>query len=226
MKVVIATSRDWRPGMAGNISRRSGCQCVEINNREDFTGSKIAEINPDILFIPFWSHYIPPEIFEKYECIIFHMTDLPFGRGGSPLQNLIVRGLAETKITALRCTEELDSGPVYLKKPLPLLGRAQQIYENAAEIIEDMIVEIIQESPKPVPQQGEVVEFKRRTPEESNITDLSNLSEIYDFIRMLDADGYPHAFVETANTKIEFHHAQLKDDHIFAEVKIKVKEDE
>jgi len=32
------------------------------------------------------------EIFENYEIILFHMTDLPYGRGGSPLQNLIVRG--------------------------------------------------------------------------------------------------------------------------------------
>ena len=31
------------------------------------------------------------EIHENYKCIIFHMTDLPFGRGGSPLQNLISR---------------------------------------------------------------------------------------------------------------------------------------
>ncbi len=27
----------------------------------------------------------------KFECVCFHMTDVPYGRGGSPLQNLIIR---------------------------------------------------------------------------------------------------------------------------------------
>jgi len=37
------------------------------------------------------------------------MTDVPYGRGGSPLQNLIVRGHTETKLTALRCVRDLDA---------------------------------------------------------------------------------------------------------------------
>ena len=40
------------------------------------------------------------------------MTDLPYGRGGSPLQNLIVRGHKETKISAIKVVKELDAGPV------------------------------------------------------------------------------------------------------------------
>ena len=57
------------------------------------------------------------------------MTDLPYGRGGSPLQNLIIiRGLKTTKITAFKCVAEIDVGPVYLKKTLSLEGNAQDIY--------------------------------------------------------------------------------------------------
>ena len=44
------------------------------------------------------------------------MTDLPYGRGGSPLQNLIINGHKETMMSALRCVQELDAGPIYLKK--------------------------------------------------------------------------------------------------------------
>ena len=59
------------------------------------------------------------------------MTDLPFGRGGSPLQNLITRGISKTKISALRCNEEIDAGPIYLKRPLSLHGSAEEIYQLA-----------------------------------------------------------------------------------------------
>ena len=45
------------------------------------------------------------------------MTDLPFGRGGSPLQNLIVRGYKSTKLTAIKVQSGIDTGDIYLKKP-------------------------------------------------------------------------------------------------------------
>ena len=44
------------------------------------------------------------------------MTDLPFGRGGSPLQNLIVRGFEETMTSAIKVTKGIDTGDIYLKE--------------------------------------------------------------------------------------------------------------
>jgi methionyl-tRNA formyltransferase len=68
---------------------------------------------PRYVFFAHWSWKIPRAVYEAHECVIFHMTDVPFGRGGSPLQNLISRGIYETKLSALRCVEEMDAGPVY-----------------------------------------------------------------------------------------------------------------
>ena len=87
-----------------------------------------------------------------------------------------------------------------------------------------MIEEIIDKNPEPVPQIGEVVEFKRRKPEQSNIKDLNDIEKIYDYIRMLDADGYPKAFLENNNLKFEFKNARFDGDKIIANVEIKVKD--
>ena len=103
------------------------CSFYLISRKEDFTIERIDLISPIKIFIPHWSYIIPPSIFEEYECIVFHMTDLPYGRGGSPLQNLIVRGLTSTKLSALRVEAGLDTGPVYLKTDLSLLGTAEEI---------------------------------------------------------------------------------------------------
>ena len=46
--------------------------------------------------------------------------------------------------------------------------------------------------------------FKRRKPLMSNLNEAKSLDEVYNFIRMLDADGYPHAFLETDKFKFEF----------------------
>ena len=80
------------------------------------------------------------------------MTDVPYGRGGSPLQNLIMDGKTETQVTALRMTEEMDAGPVYVKRPMSLEGRAEEIYLRAGAISWDLIFWMIANKPKPIPQ--------------------------------------------------------------------------
>jgi len=192
-----------------------------IENKQELTVDLLKEINPKYIFFPHWSYLISEEIFHTFECIVFHMTDLPFGRGGSPLQNLISRGITHTKISAIKVVKELDAGPVYLKKELCLNGNAEEIFLRASVIISGMIDEIIGNDPIPMEQTGEPVFFKRRKPEMSNIERLKQLDQLYDQIRMLDADGYPNAFLENENFRFEFSRASYKSDNsIIANVRI------
>jgi methionyl-tRNA formyltransferase len=148
------------------------------------------------------------------------MTDLPFGRGGSPLQNLIANGYQETMLTAFRCVKELDAGPIYLKEPLSLHGNAEEIFLRASKIIESMIVRILIEQPEAIDQTGEVTTFNRRTPDQSDWSDVTTLDDVFDRIRMLDADGYLLAFVHVGPFKLEFSRASRKAESVNADVKI------
>ncbi len=196
-----------------NFQKQNENKWIRIFDKNDLTLEKVSKINPSIIFIPHWSHILQPEIYENYKCIVFHMTDLPFGRGGSPLQNLIERGHSETIISAIKVEEGLDTGDVYLKHPLSLEGTAEDIFMRASGIIEKMIMEIINNNPIPKKQEGEVVVFKRRKPEQSNVENLDNINQLYDFIRMLDCEGYPNAFIETKHFKIEFNKASQNTNH-------------
>jgi len=180
----------------------------------------VEEISPRYIFFLHWSWKVPEEFLDRYECVCFHMTDVPFGRGGSPLQNLIMRGYRETKLTALRMSREFDAGPVYMRRPLSLEGGAEEIYWRATRLSAEMIQSIIQREPKPVPQRGTVVNFKRRKPEDSEITIPASLEDLHDFIRMLDADGYPRAFLQHSGYKFEFSRPGLYDGRIVADVTI------
>jgi len=148
------------------------------------------------------------------------MTDVPFGRGGSPLQNLIVRGHRKTTLTALRMAEEFDAGPVYIKEPLSLEGGAEEIYLRAGRASAKMIQRIVREEMTPVSQEGKAVNFKRRTPAESEVRNPASLEVLYDFIRMLDAEGYPRAFLDYSGMRFEFSRPALYDGRIVADVKI------
>ena len=149
------------------------------------------------------------------------MTDLPFGRGGSPLQNLIVRGIEETQISAIKVTQQLDAGPIYLKTNLSLHGTAEEILIRASTIIfNEMIPKILEEKMIPVEQSGDIVHFKRRSEKESEIEPNTSLEKIYDYIRMLDAEGYPNAFIKYGDYKLTFKNAILKDGKLFADVRM------
>lgn len=217
---VLASDRPWNRNMAEALGLRTDCDFALISNPEDLTVANLVSINPQFIFFPHWSHRIATSIYEQFECVIFHMTDLPFGRGGSPLQNLITRGIYETKISALRCVEEMDAGPIYLKKPFNLNGSAEEIFLRASEVIENMIVEILEELPEPMPQEGEPTVFKRRKPEESDITTAQTLEHAFDLIRMLDAEGYPNAFLNVGPFKMEFTRASMKTGQVMADVHI------
>jgi methionyl-tRNA formyltransferase len=224
MNYVILTSRDWNEVLVKRLARKTKHKFILINDRQDLTLHKLDKYKPRYIFIPHWSYIIPKEVFNKYECVIFHMTDLPFGRGGSPLQNLISREIYETKISAIRCSERIDAGPVYLKTSLSLYGTAEEIFLRALDNIEEMIEKMIDEEPKPVKQKGKVVTFRRRKPEEGNISKLSSLIEVFDYIRMLDAKGYPQAFLKSGKFMFEFSRASLKSGKIVADVNISIVE--
>lgn len=148
------------------------------------------------------------------------MTDVPYGRGGSPLQNLIVRGHTQTKLTSLRMVEEFDAGPIYLQRDLSLEGSAEEIYIRGSELAGQMIQELISNDILPSSQEGTLTIFKRRKPNESEIPHCGNLKEMYNFIRMLDAEGYPNSYLSYKGFRYEFSGAVRYEGRLIANVSI------
>ncbi len=228
--IVIATIKSWNIKNALEFQKKwqNKYDIHLITDKRDLSVEFLEKAKPIYVFFPHWSWIIPTEIYRRFECVVFHTADLPYGRGGSPLQNLIIRGIKWTKVSAIKVDGGLDTGPIYLKKDVFIgLGSAEEIFIEISKIIfEEIIPEILENRPKPVPQTGEILEFKRRKPEESNLAQFKteDLLRIYDFIRMLDAEGYPKAFLRLGPFKIIFLEAHLKIDRICGRFEI-IKED-
>ena len=221
--LLLLSSRPWNTALGDRLSSLLSLPILTISTPEELTSAAVADINPQWIFVPYWSHLIPRSIWAQWPTVIFHMTDLPYGRGGSPLQNLIQRGHESTMLTALRCGAELDAGDIYLKESLSLYGSAEEIFLRADALIERMIERIVRENPELQPQCGDPVLFTRRTPEQSDLATCPNgdLGAWYDLIRMLDAEGYPHAFLEAHGMQLEFRRVCKRSDGLYADVKIK-----
>lgn len=224
MDYLVAAIGDWNKEKFDKVKDSLPGNWLYASSPKELNAILETGFSPRYIFFPHWRWIVPTEMLDEYECVCFHMTDVPYGRGGSPLQNLIVRGHKDTVLTALRMVDELDAGPVYLKKPLSLQGSAEEIYNRSSSLIWSMIEDIITNNVVPSAQEGEVTLFKRRTPEQSYLPNDLNLEQVYDFIRMLAAPGYPKAFIETERYRLEFDQAQSENENLFARVKITLKE--
>ena len=213
-KILVATIKSWNISNAEKLIEKYQDYDIRlITKKEDLTESFLESFSPEYVFFPHWSWIIPKSVYENYNCVVFHMTDLPFGRGGSPLQNLLVRGIYDTKVSAIKVCSGVDTGPIYFKEAINISdGSANEIFNRISDVIfEKMIPRFLKEDLTPYEQIGEIVTFKRRTPEESEIPSGLSQRQLYDFIRMLDGEGYPNAYKKIDGGRILFNNARMED---------------
>lgn len=223
MRYIVATVKPWNIKAYHDIISHYPGEWTLVTSPDELVRLARADkaALPDYIFFPHWSHIVSDWFTENTCCVCFHETELPYGRGGSPIQNLIVRNHTETVISAIKMTGELDAGPILLQRPLSLLGTAEEIFIRSSKVVAEMIGEIIKGNYTLTPQQGEITTFKRRKPEQSEITpEITTLADLFDHIRMLDAESYPNAFVKVGKFRLEFSRATLRTGYIQADARI------
>ena len=191
-----------------------------VEKPEKLTYRFLKKKNPKMIIFPDWSWIIPKEIVDNFNCVCIHESNLPKFRGGSPIQNQIIRGIEKTKSTAFLMNNELDAGEILLQKPLSLKGSLEEIFSRIIKNDYEMIVKIIQGKYSLKKQSGKPSYFKRRKPDQSELKDLNNSKKyLYDFIRML-SDPYPNAFIKIGKRKIIFKSAKFNGDKLTFEGEI------
>lgn len=224
-RFVVCGSRPWnRRTYEQRLAAGPGGSWEFVCTPEELGQALARGPAPRFIFFLHWSWIVPADVVAANVCVVFHMTAVPFGRGGSPLQNLIARGFDRTTLSAIRMTDEVDAGPVFLTRDLSLAGTAEQVYLRADRLGADMILEIIDRDLMPHDQDGEVVHFTRRHPAESALPgDMDDLDAIDAFIRMLDAATYPKAFIDHGRLRIELTRSARYDGVVIADARISVR---
>lgn len=133
---------------------------------DDFSDRLARAGTPRYVFFLNWSAKVPASIVEQYECVNFHCTALPYGRGGHPIENLILAGHTKTVITAHRMTSEIDAGPIYgTRGPVGLAGTKDEICARFVSPVAELMRWIVETEPTPTPQPEHSTLFHRLTPE-------------------------------------------------------------
>jgi methionyl-tRNA formyltransferase len=144
--------------------------------------------------------------------LVVHASDLPQGKGWSPLTWKILNGENRIPVVLFKAAEHVDSGQIYLKHTMEFSGLELigELREVLAETTFRLCNKFIQNYPEIVKeakeQQGEVSFYPRRTPQDSRIRPELSIQEQFQMFRVADNEKYPCYFElggETFILKIE-----------------------
>tara|TARA_Y100001934_G_C12314957_1_gene756900 strand:+ start:277 stop:951 length:675 start_codon:yes stop_codon:yes gene_type:complete len=217
MKITVCNSKEWFKLSDQILSNH---QILSIKKKRELTLAALDQFKPDLVFFPHWNWIVSEEIFEKYTCIVFHTAPLPFGRGGSPIQNLIKSGYTESPVSALAMSGGIDSGPIYDQIDMSLNGPLSEILGRLNDVVNVLMLRLIVHLPEPKKQIGNAHIFKRLGIKDNEINHESNIEDFYDSIRMLDDPSYPCAYLNLENVCMEFSDISREGNDLFCKVRI------
>ena len=156
--------------------------------------------NGDILFILGCTKILPKKYLKFHiHNIVVHESDLPLGRGWSPVSWQILEGKNKIIFTLFEAVEELDSGEIYFQEELELTGLEllNEIRNKQAELKMNLCLKFIKNYNNLIsrPQFGSGSFFAKRTAEDSKIDINKSIKEQFNLFRICYNEKYPAFFL-------------------------------
>ena len=126
--------------------------------------------------------------------ILFHSSDLPRGRGWSPIYHALVDGDSHFTVSGILAAAEVDSGNIVVKARLPILPHytASDLRRFDCEISVLLISQILRRFAgrviTGVPQQGSATYRPRRTPADSRFDLSKPFSQLIGHLRACEPE--------------------------------------
>lgn len=130
--------------------------------------------------------------------LVVHASDLPKGRGFSPLSWLTLEGEKEIPVCLIDAGKDVDSGDIIYKDKITFEGH--ELLDEMQDVLGNKQVELclrfISEAPLPDgrPQEGEPDFYARRSPKDSRLDPDQNIRSQFNLLRIVDNEKYPAFF--------------------------------
>lgn len=160
---------------------------------------KIERKKIDLLFILGFTRKIDLEKLKNYKNkFIIHESDLPKGRGFSPIKNQILKKIYKIKCCLIECVDKIDGGDIYEYDNL-IIGK-NDLYEDIRLKQFKITIKLIEKLLKKYPKiKGEkqvgVPTYYKRFDERSDEIDISkNIISLFDLLRSTDYNKHQNYF--------------------------------
>ena len=131
-KILICSYRNWANNVKDLIFLNyQDCELTWIQSKAEFKEKAKGKTYDLVLFIG-WSWIVPKNFISRNTCVCFHPSDLPKYRGGSPIQNQIIRGEKNSAVTLFLMSEKMDAGPIVFQESMSLSGSLDDIFNRIA----------------------------------------------------------------------------------------------
>jgi methionyl-tRNA formyltransferase len=162
------------------------------------TKSKNAK-NGDFLFLIACTEIIKLDIRSKFKhTLLIHESNLPKGRGWSPLVWDILAGKKIIYVSLLEAEDQVDSGKIWKKEIINLEGHEifDEINSKLFPICMNLINFAIKNHKSIVPksQKGKPTFYSQRTPIDSEISIKQSIASQFNQLRIADTERYPCFF--------------------------------
>lgn len=176
----------------------SGQQCFDARKiRQNAAFEMLLDNGVDIIIVGAFGQILSPEILSKPRLgtINFHPSRLPQYRGGSPLEEQILRGETLSGVTAHWMSEEVDQGPLIATQDMPINSGDDYpvLYERAHDVAGSLMKQLLQSHPGSWPRidpQTETPVYKPRPPEDGQIDWSCSAEKIHRLICALGWRGW------------------------------------
>lgn len=153
----------------------------------------------DIAFFLSCTRITPISILSRNEWnLVVHASDLPKGRGFSPLVWQILEGVNEIPVTMILMAEEVDAGDIVMQRQLKFQGHElnKEMRAKLGQSIVEMCVDFVKIPTPPARriQAGAPSWYRRRHPQDSRIDPLKTIDSQFELFRVVDNDSYPAFF--------------------------------
>jgi len=130
--------------------------------------------------------------------LVIHASELPRGRGWSPLTYQVLEGKKKIPISIINASEGIDEGDIYLKDYFLLNGYEliDEIREKLVNKIFEMLKDFIKNADKitAIKQQGSSSYYSKRKPSDSELNFDMTLRDNFNLLRVVDNQRYPAFF--------------------------------
>ena len=171
MRIACIGYRDWSLNIYKKLQTNTHHKFLMQLSKQDFSEAQIKAFDPDCILFYGWSDIVSSELISKYRCLMLHPSPLPKYRGGSPIQNQIIRGEVESAVTIFLMDDGIDTGPIAKQAYLNLEGSINDIFKRIEMVGYKLTAELLSGDMSFIEQRHEdATYYKRRKPEESEIT--------------------------------------------------------
>lgn len=155
----------------------------------------------DICFLLSFGQLVPAAVRARNtHTLVVHGSDLPEGRGWSPMTWEILEGRSRFPVTLIAAEEKVDSGAMYDQEWFELAGNElvddwRRIQSGAViRLCKRFVERFPQEVTIPREQVGQPTYYKKRGPEDSRLDPQQNFVEQFNLLRVCDNNRYPAFF--------------------------------